>query len=267
MKIIWKGSIAFGLVNIPIQIYSAAESQALDFTLLHEKCLTPLEYRRWCSSCKKEVTWAQTVKGMKKPNGSYLVLTQQAFKELHPTRTNTIAIVEFIPLDKVNVVYFHKHYYIAPAKQAEHAYALFIQALKKQEKVAIARVVMRAKEYVALIQPYESYLLLTTLHYDYEVRDITKTAFVKNIKMSTKELSLAQAFIQKLSVSKFDISDFKDTFAQEIKKLMRKKTATKKIAKKKAVSEKPIKTSLVSHLQESIKQVHSRPVAQAKRRT
>lgn len=267
MKVIWKGSIAFGLVNIPIQVYSATESAALGFTLLHETCLTPLKYHRWCTSCEKEVTWDNTVKGIEKANGKYLVLTADAIKELRPEKTNTLSIVEFVPLETINVIYLHKHYYIAPTKQAENAYALFIQALKKENKVAIGRFVMRDKEYVALIQSYENYLLLTTLHYAYEVRGLEKTAFKKAIKTNPKELSLAREFIEKLSVPAFDISLFKDTFAQEIKKLMKAKPKTKKTYAKAAKTVKVHKKeTLVGNLQASLEQVSRRPVAYAKSR-
>ena len=194
-------------------------------------------------------------------------MTADAIKELRPEKTNTLTIVEFVPLESINVIYLHKHYYIAPKKQAENAYALFIQALKKENKVAIGKFVMRDKEYVALIQPYENYLLLTTLHYAYEVRGIAKAAFTKAIKTNPKELSLAREFIDKLSVPAFDISQFKDTFAQEIKKLMKAKIKTKKTSAKAAKNVKAHKKqTLVGNLQASLEQVSRHPVAYAKSR-
>lgn len=271
MKVIWKGSIAFGLVNIPIELYAATESHALGFTLLHNKCNTPLKYHRWCPHCKKEVQWDETVKGLERENGKYLILTQEMLHQLRPKKTEAINIIEFVPIDTINMIYFNNHYYVAPTKQTA-AYALFIKALENLRKVAIGRFVMRDKQYTCILQPYESYLLLTTLHYAYEVRGVDKLAFKKPGKLDAAELKLAETFINKLSVKSFNMSKFKDSFAQEIKTLLTKKPG-KELSKKKTVTTaKRKKSSLAESLQESLRNVGKRstvrqqPVAVAKKR-
>jgi len=274
MKIIWKGSIAFGLVSIPIRLYSAVESHALGFTLLHETCKTPLEYRRWCPHCKKEVKWDQTVKGMKKPDGKYLVLSQETIKKLRPEKTEAIQIVEFVDADQVDVIYLDNHYYLSPGADADTPFALFMTALEKLSKVAIGRFVMRDKEYTCMIQPYKEYLLLTTLHYAYEIRGVEDLAFTKKVKLQPTELKLAKEFIKKLSVKKFDMSQFKDTFAQEIKALLKKKGKAGVVKPKTVKPKRTKKPSLTSSLEESIKSIHHvrrkpttrRPVARAKKK-
>lgn len=266
MKSIWNGSIAFGLVNIPIVVYSATESSALGFTLLHEKCKTPLKYHRWCPKCKKEVKWDQTVKGLKKANGHYLILTQEALKELRPEKTDEITIVECVAMDQIEVIYLNNHYYVAPTSKHEHAYALFMQALEQLGKVAVGRFVMRDKQYTCILQPYKNYLLLTTLHYAYEIRGIEKLAFTKKVRLAPKELSLAKEFIKKISVKKFNIKQFKDTFAQEIRALLKRKT-TKKIRTTRKATKK--RSSLMESLKANVaKQYHpaSRPAARAKKK-
>lgn len=264
MKSIWKGSIAFGLVNIPIKLYAATESHALGFTLLHEKCHTPLKYHRWCTHCKKEISWDQTVKGIKKSDGSYLILTQETLKQLRPEKTEAIKIVEFVDADKIPVIYLNHHYYVAPAKE-DLAYALFTKALANLQKVAIGRFVMRDKEYTCILQPYENYLLLTTLYYSYEVRGIKDLAVSKQIKLEPKELNLAQEFIKKLSVKTFNVNQFKDTFAQEIKELL-KKGPKKRVRKaKEMIMPRKKKVSLADTLHASIQSAR-RPVAYAKGR-
>lgn len=264
MKSIWKGSIAFGLVNIPIKLFAATESHALGFTLLHEKCHTPLRYHRWCPHCKKEVSWEQTVKGIKKSDGSYLILTQEALKELRPEKTETIKIVEFVDADKVPVIYLNHHYYVAPAKE-DVAYALFTKALANLNHVAIGRFVMRDKEYTCVLQAYEDYLLLTTLYYAYEVRGIKDLVVTKPVKLDQKELNLAQEFIKKLSVKTFNINEFKDTFAQQIKDLMKKKPKKRGVKPKEITHVRKKKVSLIDSLHASI-QSAKRPVAYAKGR-
>ena len=264
MKVIWKGSIAFGLVNIPINIYSAISSHALGFTLLHETCHTPLKYHRWCPHCKKEVVWQETAKGIKKSDGSYLVLSQEDIAALRPEKTEEIQIAEFVDADKVSVIYFDQHYYVTPNKTGETAYALFTKALEKLGKVAIGRFVMRDKEYTCMLQPYQDYLLLTTLHYAYEVRGVEKLAFTKKVKVNPTELKLAEQFINKLAVKTFDITRFKDTFAQEIKKLLKQRT--KKGTTKAKIIKPRKKPTLSEALRASIEQPRTRAVAYAKKR-
>lgn len=233
MKTIWNGTISFGLVNIPIKLYTATESHALGFTLLHATCHTPLKYHRWCPHCEKEVLWEDTVKGIETSKG-FVVLTQEMLKKMHPEKTETINIVEFVDLDQVPPIYLSQHYYAAPTKKTDTAYALFMKTLAKLKKVAIGRFVMRDKEYTCILQPYENYLLLTTLHYSYEIKNIEalKASAAVQGKVTAAELKLAEELIKKLSVKKFDMSQFKDTFAQKLKAFLEK--PPKKVTAKKA---------------------------------
>jgi DNA end-binding protein Ku len=110
MKTIWQGSIAFGLVNIPVPLYSATESHALGFTPLHQSCKTPLQYHRWCPHCKEEVSWDKTVKGLKKAGGGYYILTQELLASLKPEKTEQIDIIEFVEPAQIDIIYLDNHY-------------------------------------------------------------------------------------------------------------------------------------------------------------
>jgi len=267
MKSIWKGSLSFGLVSIPVQLFTARESQALSFHVFHAKCLTRLEYHHWCPKCKKNIAWDAIVKGIKKPNGSYLFLTPEVIKELRPKKTEEIKIVEFVDVNQIPFIYFERHYYVAPYKKESSAFALFIKALATLNKVAIGRFVMRDKEYTCAIQAYDNYLVLTTLYYTYEIRGLENLAYNKKAKTNPTELKLAQEIVQKLSVKKFDITEFKDTFAQEIKKMLSKKTSKAKAVTKKVAPKRTVKKpSLVESLRESVRTAHRQPVAHAKKR-
>jgi DNA end-binding protein Ku len=234
MKVIWQGAITFGLVNIPIKLYAATQEHVLGFTLLHSYCHTPVKYHRWCPHCKKEITWQQTVKGLEIKDGTYVVLTKEMLEKLRPQKTETIQIVEFVKTDQVDPLYLNHHYYVAPGKKNNMAYTLFMKALSKVDKVAIGRFVMRDKEYTCALRPSGDHLLLTTLHYSYEIKKIEELENSTNIKITPQELKLAEELIQKLTVKKFDMSKFKDTFAQEIKKLLQSKKGKKtRISKKK----------------------------------
>lgn len=263
MKSIWKGTISFGLVNIAIELYSAVQEHALGFKLLHAACKTPIVYERWCRKCHKEVSWDNVVKGLKRPDGSWFIITQEKIKELKPERTDSISITEFVPLDQLEIIYFEHHYFVAPQKKEDNSFFLLQKALEDSDKVAIGTFVMRDKEYVCALTPYKNGLLLTTLNYAYEIRDISKVMQInKTPKVSASELKLAKQLIHQLTHKKFDITAYKDTFIEKLKKAI--KSGKKiKVSKKKTVSKK--EETLLDSLRASIKKpVQHQPVAYAK---
>jgi DNA end-binding protein Ku len=265
MKAIWKGDLSFGLVSIPIKLYSAIKQESPGFTLLHAKCKTPLQYQRYCPHCKKVIPWENVVKGIKMPDGSYFVLTEEKLEEMKPERTNSIEVTECVDTSLISSIYYNNHYYVGPANLTEKAYFLFSQILEKQNLTAIAQVVFRDKEYVAAIQPYENGLLLSTLNYEYEIKpigDIKELSVTVSAHVTKKEEKLAEELIAKMTKKKFDITQFKDTFAQWLREQIKRAAAGKKtIAKraKKAVASRMKEISLVDTLEESIKKVKKTP--------
>lgn len=254
-KVVWKGSITFGLVNIDIQLYSAISQHSLGFKLLHAKCETPIQYKRWCDSCKKEVDWSEIVKGFKLSTGHYFILTKENLEKLKPEKTDFINIIEFVEQSALNTIYFDQHYYVKPSKSADKVFFLFKEALKKTNKIGIGQFVMRDKEYICAIQSYNDILLLTTLNYAYEVRSINISE-IKIPKLKTDEIKLAQELISKLTVKKFDINKFKDTFAQKLKERIHEsaKKGGKKIKKAKVIKKpKHEEVSLINMLKKSLK--------------
>lgn len=126
MKAIWQGTLSFGLVNIPVSLYSAVEAQALGFTMLCATCNNPITYKRWCNHCEKEVEWSNIVKGLKIKKDTYFVLTQENLHKLKPTKTDAINIVEFVDPSLIDPIYLEKHYYLAPKKRAKkHIFFLY----------------------------------------------------------------------------------------------------------------------------------------------
>ncbi len=255
MKISWKGSISFGLVNINVELYSAIAHQALGFKLLHSSCHKPISYHRWCPHCKKEVIWEDVVKGIKLANGSYFIMTPENIKKLKPEKTDIITIIEFVNHDALDPLLLDKHYYVAPSKTPYNAFFLFAQALEDLGMVAIGQVVLRDKQYVCAIRPYKNMLLLTTLNYAYEVKRLPKMEELKKPKLPVKDLKLAESFIKKLSKKKFDITQYKDTFATELLKRIKNFEKGKQPKKRAKKPEKLKETSLIKALQKSINQI------------
>ncbi|HEX2977843.1 MAG TPA: Ku protein [Candidatus Babeliales bacterium] len=272
----WKGSLSFGLVQFNIELYSAIASHSLGFNLLHAKCHTPIANKRMCPKCNKEVAWSDLVKGLKLEDGSYFIITKENLEKLKPEKTDSIRILEFVDASAIDPIYLDQHYYMLPQKQTDRAFFLFGLALQETDRVAIGQFVMRDKEYVCAIQPHGNILLATTLNYDYEIKELKETATLKIPKFEKAELNLAEQLINKLTVKKFSMSRFKDTFAQELKKKIAQAAKGKKLEKIKKVKEKKAKPekehSLMQALRKSIKTriptraSEQRPVARAKSR-
>jgi DNA end-binding protein Ku len=224
MKAVWQGSLSFGLVNIPVRLYSAVNPKELGFRILCDKCNTPLKYKRWCPSCKKEVAWQHVLKGLEVSKGLIVPITKEKLDELKPEKTDTIEIVEFIDLHSIDPIYFSRHYYIAPAKSKEKAYFLLKEVLQQTAKGAVARMVMREKEHVCYVESYKSGMLLTTLNYAYEIRSINQVSELREKpKLKKEEEQLAKQIIDKYYKSKFDISQFRDTFSEKLIELVKGK--------------------------------------------
>ncbi len=258
MKTIWKGSLSFGLVTIPIRLYSAIQEHAISFTLLCKKCHMPITYERWCKGCNKEVAWQDVVKGLRLEDGSYFILTQEKLRALKPETTDTISIVEFVSATQIQPIYLEHHYYLAPDKENEQAFFLFKKALEVSGKVAIGTFVMRDKQYACVINPYEKIMLLSTLNYSYEIRDINEVPYAKNVpkKLESAELKLAAQLIDQLTAKKFNLAQFKDTFAQQLKAAIKKGKREKGVSRKRtgpAVEKKKEKNkTLIANLRASL---------------
>ncbi len=223
MKSIWKGSISFGLVNIPIKLYSAIESKSFGFRLLCNTCKTPIKYKRWCQNCDKEVQWQDIIKGFEIRKNTFITVSKEQIEKLKPEKSDMIDIIAFTDSYQIEPIYLEKHYYISPDKSGEKAFFLFQEVLRSAAKTAIGRFVMREKEYTCAINAYKKGLLLTTLSYAYEVRDIDTIEELKEKpKMTKEELTLANQLISKLYDEKFDITAFKDTFSEKLREMLKK---------------------------------------------
>jgi DNA end-binding protein Ku len=228
MKAIWSGSLSFGLLDIPIHIYSAIAEHKFGFRILCSTCHHPLKNVRWCEKCKKAVAWEKTVKGFEQSDGSFSVMTKEAIDKLKPEKTNVIAIKEFVDASELELLYVENHYYMVPTKKENKAFYLFAQALKKSNKVAIGQMVMREKEYLVALSFYKNMLLLNTLHYEYEIR-AAEVKITKAMAPTKEELDLALLLINKLTKKKFDLSKYKDDFVEKLKKALKSAKKTKKM--------------------------------------
>lgn len=253
MKAIWKGTISFGLVSIPIKLYAAVEHQSLGFKLICKKCKTPVQYKKYCEGCDKELHMSEIAKGLEIAKGEYLMFTDDELEKLKPEKTDRITIKEFVDSSEIDPIYYNKFYYCVPQKAREQAYFLIREVLKTSDKVAIGRFVMREKEYVCAISAYQSGLLLSTLSYKYEVRDIKQIRELEDApQLSKDEVNLAIKLVNQLYEEEFDISGFKDTFADQLKEMLshkEQKRTAQPAKRNRKVSEKPLLEALRASLQ------------------
>jgi DNA end-binding protein Ku len=222
MRAIWNGSISFGLVNIPVRLYSAAKERALSFRLLAKDDLCPISYKKVCRDHDREIEQKDIVKGYEVTDGQYVILEPADFKKASAAKTELIDIVEFVKENEIDAKLYDKPYYIEPLKKSEKAYALLRDALKESGKVGVATFVMREKQHIATVRPENDVLILDQMRFADEIRDPEDINAPHAVKYTKKELDLAKSLIDSLSET-FKVSDFKDTYTDQLMKVIKAK--------------------------------------------
>jgi len=220
---VWKGSISFGLVNIPVRLFAATEEKDIRFRYLHKACHTPIEYVRRCPHCNQDVSWDDIVRGYEYEPGKFVVLTEDDWNAVQPEARKAIEILDFVDLSEIDPVYFHKSYYLSPGENGEKAYALLRRAMAETGKIAIARVTLRAKSSLCAVRAIADGLMLETLFYPDEVRSIR---LVPNLPVETdldeKEVRMAVQLVENLSAP-FEPEKYTDTYREALRERIAKK--------------------------------------------
>jgi DNA end-binding protein Ku len=227
MRPIWTGAIGFGLVNIPVKIYSATQSSNLDLDMLDKKDHSNIRFMRVNEKTGKEVTWENIVKGYKM-DGKYVVLSDKDFEAASAKKTKTIEISDFVKEEEISSIYYETPYYLEPDKSGTRAYELLRQALVKTKKVGIATFVMRSKESLAILRGTKDLIVLNRIRFEEEIRDFKELALPEKTEVKPAELQMAVTLINQLT-GKFDISQYKDTYNAELLKLIHAKAKGQKI--------------------------------------
>lgn len=256
---LWSGAINFGLVTIPIRLFTAVKANELSFNMLHEKDEGRIKYERVCSVDGKPVPWDEIVKGYEYEKGQYVVLTDEDFERVNPKATQSVEILEFVDLDTINPMYFDKPYYMEPTKQGKHAYALLREALAQANKVAVARIVVRTKEYIATVRPLEDALVLELLHWADEMIATDTLELPERTKLPEGEMKMAEMLIDSMTVQAFEPDKFKNRYHDEILTMIEARAAGKELPKPKKA---PARTGKVINLMD----VLSKSLEESKKR-
>src|SRR4026209_1576056 len=199
MRAIWKGSISFGLVNIPIALYPATRKEELKFRVLRAKDLSPVNYKRVAEKDGKEVPWGEIVKGYEYEKGKYIVLKDEDFQRVDLEATQTVDIQDFVDQEEIDPMFFYKPYYLEPQKGGDKAYVLLRETLKKTGKVGIAKVVIKTRQYLAAVKPNEKGLVLELMHFADELVEPGALQLPAKTEVSKAELEMAEALIEKMT--------------------------------------------------------------------
>lgn len=228
MRPLWTGSISFGLINIPVKIYSAIQESSLDLDMLDKKDHANIRFKRVNGTTGKEVTNKDIVKGFK-VDDDYVVLDEKDFETAGAEKTKTIDIQSFVDENEIESLYYEQPYYLEPDKSGVKAYALLRDALAAQNKVGVTTFVMRNKELLAVLKPYKNAIVLNRIHFNEEIRDLEdlKLPPVAKDKSKDKELQMATKLVEQLT-EKFKPEQYKDTYRERLMKVIRDKAKGKK---------------------------------------
>ena len=260
MRSIWKGSISFGLVNIPVSLFPATKREELKFRLLRASDLSPVNYKRVAEADGKEVPWDQIVKGYEHEKGKYVVLKEEDFARVDIEATQTVDILNFVKIEEVDPLFFYKPYYLQVEKGGDKAYTLLHDALADSGKIGIARVVIKTRQHLAAVKPEKKGLMLELMHFASELIDDEEFKAPKAKAAGKAELQMAKQLINSMT-SEWKPDAYTDEYHEALEKMIEEKVEhgedePKTVSKKKSKPTNVI--DLVSVLQQSIKQTQGR---------
>jgi DNA end-binding protein Ku len=255
MRAIWKGSVSFSLINIPIALYPATRREELKFRLLRESDLSPVNYKRVAEADGKEVPWEQIVKGYEYEKGKFVVLKDEDFKRADIEATQSVDIIDFVKLDEINPIFFDRPYYLEPEKRGEKAYVLLREALKKSGKVGVAKVVIKTRQHLAAVKPQQDILALELMHFAEEIVDASELKIPARVEVGARELDMATDLVTKMS-DKWKPEKYQDDYRQAVMEVIQEKVESGgKTAAPRGKPKRPTNVvDLVSVLQESLEQ-------------
>jgi DNA end-binding protein Ku len=250
MRSIWKGSLGFGLVSIPVKLFSAVQTSTLDLDMLDSRDHSRIRYQRVNEHTKKEVPYDKIVKGYK-IDEDYVIVDEQDFADAAPEKSKVIEIESFVDIDEVNPMFYETSYYTEPDTKNNKAYALLLQALIKSKKAGLARFVLRSTESLCIVHPVKKVLVITRIRFGQQIRDTEDLNIAADVTVSKKELDVGLALINQYA-EKFDVSKFKDEYNDELLKIIKAKAKGKRATVKKLKPHKTTGTDLYDQLMKSL---------------
>ena len=226
---VWKGYISFGLVSVPVRLYAAARAEHVSFNQIHEPCGSRIKQQTVCPVCDRVVERNELVKGYQVDRDAYVLVSGDELKTLEADSSEAMEIAQFVSLSEVDPIYFESSFYSAPEDPGRRAYSLLLQAMEKLNVAAIAKVTLHQREQIVLMRPYHQGIILHTLYFPAEVREIGEYGKTENMTLQKPEIALAEQFIQQLT-AKFEPEQYKDEYQQRVLDMIETKRAGQVVA-------------------------------------
>lgn len=268
MHTMWKGSISFGLVNIPIKMFTATENKDIRFRYLHKECHTPVKYKKYCETCGREIKEDEIIRGFEYEKGHFVIMNEEDFESAKAeVLDKAIDIIDFVNLSEIDPIYYDKSYYLSPQQTGGKAYNLLRKAMNDTGKIALAKITIRNKQSLAALRVYKNTLVLETIFYPDEVRAINNIPNLpENTDVNEKELDIAKQLIKQLT-TEFKPENYKDDYREALQEIIENKiqgAETIKAAPKPAAHNV---VDLMSALQASLKDKKKETKKKAKKAT
>jgi DNA end-binding protein Ku len=237
---VWKGYFSFGLISVPIRLYAAARESHVSFHQIHAVCDTRIKQQLYCPTCERVVERSELAKGYPVEGGGNVQVTNEELRSLEAESSETMEIVQFVKLDEVDPLYFQTSYYTVAEKAGERAYSLIFEGMGHLKLGAIAKITMHQREQIAMLRPYDKGIVLHTLYYPEEVREVAEYGDQPSVKVQKAEVDLAEQFMKQLA-AKFDPSQFKDEYQARVEELVERKAAGAEIEAERPRKKPPAK--------------------------
>ncbi|WP_379132398.1 Ku protein [Paenibacillus sp. sgz500958] len=258
MHTVWKGAISFGLVHVPVKMFSATEDKDISLRYIHKECGSPLSYVRKCPVCDKEVAWEEIGKGYEYEKGKFVIFDKEELEQLTEESSKSITILDFVDLTEIDPMYFQKTYYLSPDQAGTNAYRLLMEAMRQTGKIGIAKISIRSKSSLAAIRVLDECLAIETIYYPDEIRPVSQVPNLPEVAaVNDKELDMAKLLISQLSTP-FDPAKYTDDYRQRMLDLISHKVAGEEFHIAPARQENNV-IDLMAALQASIEAVQHIP--------
>jgi DNA end-binding protein Ku len=258
MHTVWKGAISFGLVHVPVKMFSATEDKDISMRYIHKECTTPLNFVRKCLTCDREVEWEEIARGYEYEPGAFVLFEKEELDKLNGEITKEIKILDFVHLTDIDPVYFQKTYYLAPNETGANAYSLLLEAMKQSGKIGIAKVSIRTKSSLAAIRVIDNCIAMETIFFPDEIRSVEQVPNLpEQSNVNDKELQMAKMLIEQLTTP-FEPEKYRDDYRENVMHAIEQKVNGQQIS----VAPEPHRTNvidLMSALQASLDAVKPMP--------
>ena len=254
MQTVWKGSVSFGLINVPVKMSTATKRENIAFKTLHRECNTPLKQKRYCPKCDREVPYEEVAKGYEYEPGKFVLISEEDLEAIQVKSSRYIDIVDFIKIDEVDPIFYDKTYYLAPEKGGEKPYLILRDAMRQTGRVAVAKVAIRQKEYLCLVRLVGEALALETMFFPEEVRaaeGLGIQSVQESIQIRPEEMQMAVQLVENLTAP-FTPDKYKDTYREELLKVIRAKVEGREFVETEPVPERENVIDLMEKLRKSV---------------